>query len=109
MGDVKRALLVVTAIACGGAMSVPPKTTASSSAEDPMTKWDATAKAPLAWSDFDGKLFTRARGEKKFVVMDGSAEWCHWCHVMEAVTYHDPAVREILDKSFIAAKVDVDA
>ena len=28
---------------------------------------------------------------------------------MEATTYHDPAVREILDKRFIAAKVDVDA
>jgi uncharacterized protein YyaL (SSP411 family) len=41
--------------------------------------------------------------------MDGSAEWCHWCHVMEATSYHDPAVREILSKSFIAVKVDVDS
>ena len=107
MANVKRALFVVATIACGGAISAPPKNAAKT--EDPMTKWDATAKAPLAWSDFDGKTFARAKGEKKFVVMDGSAEWCHWCHVMEAVTYHDPAVRDVLDKSFIAAKVDVDA
>src|SRR6185312_10590460 len=53
--------------------------------------------------------FARAKKENRFVVMDGSAEWCHWCHVMEAVTYHDPAVRSLLDAHFIAAKVDIDA
>jgi uncharacterized protein YyaL (SSP411 family) len=66
-------------------------------------------KAPLAWVDFDRATFTRAKAEQKLVVLDGAAEWCHWCHVMEATTYHDPAVRQILDAHFIAAKVDVDA
>lgn len=77
--------------------------------DDPLAHWDATPKAQLAWSDFGAATFTRAKSERRFVVMDGSAEWCHWCHVMEAVTYHDPAVRELLDARFIAAKVDVDA
>jgi uncharacterized protein YyaL (SSP411 family) len=51
----------------------------------------------------------RAKAERRFIVLDGSAEWCHFCHVMEAETYHDPEVAMLLGKSFIAVKVDVDA
>ncbi len=65
--------------------------------------------APLAWADFSPATFARAKAEHKFIVMDGSAEWCHWCHVMEAVTYHDDAVRKILEAHFIPVKVDVDS
>jgi len=93
----------------GCAASAPPRPTAPAHEDDPLAHWDATPKAPLAWSDFDDETFARAKSEKKFIVMDGSAEWCHWCHVMEAVTYHDAAVRSELDAHFIAAKVDVDA
>jgi uncharacterized protein len=66
-------------------------------------------RAPLVWAPFDATTFARAKSEHKLVVLDGAAEWCHWCHVMEATTYHDPSVRQILDAHFIAAKVDVDA
>jgi uncharacterized protein YyaL (SSP411 family) len=52
--------------------------------------------------------FAKAKAEHKFIVLDGSAEWCHWCHVMEATTYHDPQVRALLDSRFIAVKVDID-
>ena len=65
--------------------------------------------APLPWADLNAATLARAKAEHKFVVLDGSAAWCHWCHVMEAETYHDPAVRQILDRSFIAVKVDIDA
>ncbi|MCA9585283.1 MAG: thioredoxin domain-containing protein [Myxococcales bacterium] len=70
---------------------------------------EGAPRAPLAWGTFSPETFKRARAEGKYVVLDGSAEWCHWCHVMEATTYHDPAVRKILDAHFIAVKVDVDA
>ena len=65
--------------------------------------------APLVWADLGPGVFTRAKAEGRFVVIDGSAEWCHWCHVMEATTYHDPAVRKLLDARFVAVKVDIDA
>ncbi|MBX3233501.1 MAG: thioredoxin domain-containing protein [Labilithrix sp.] len=64
---------------------------------------------PVAWAPFAPETFARAKAEGKLVLMDGAAEWCHWCHVMEATTYHDPAVRAAIAKSFIAVKVDVDA
>jgi uncharacterized protein YyaL (SSP411 family) len=66
-------------------------------------------KGPLAWAELGPATFAKAVAEKRFVVIDGAAEWCHWCHVMEATTYHDPEVRKLLDASFIAVKVDVDS
>jgi uncharacterized protein YyaL (SSP411 family) len=65
-------------------------------------------KQPRAWAVLEPATFARARAEQRFVLIDGSAEWCHWCHVMEATTYHDPEVRRLLDARFVAVKVDVD-
>lgn len=63
----------------------------------------------LAWASFDAATFAKAKAERRFVLLDGAAEWCHWCHVMEAETYHDPVVRQLLADRFVAAKVDIDA
>lgn len=62
----------------------------------------------LVWATLEPATFARARAEQRFVLVDGAAEWCHWCHVMEATTYHDPEVRKLLDARFVAVKVDVD-
>jgi uncharacterized protein YyaL (SSP411 family) len=69
----------------------------------------AAPREPPAWAEFDAETFARAKRERRFVILDGAAEWCHWCHVMEATTYHDEAVQEILRAKFIATKVDVDS
>jgi uncharacterized protein YyaL (SSP411 family) len=63
----------------------------------------------LEWAEFGPETFARAKAQHRFIVLDGAAEWCHWCHVMEATTYHDPTVRQLLAERFIAAKVDVDS
>jgi uncharacterized protein YyaL (SSP411 family) len=69
---------------------------------------DGSAEPPIAWADLDAATFARARKENRFVLVDGSAEWCHFCHVMERTSYRDPRVRKILSERFIAVKVDVD-
>jgi uncharacterized protein len=92
------------AVAPATATSAPTLALAQASADT-----QGAPKAPLAWAPFDASTFARAKSEHKMVVLDGAAEWCHWCHVMEATTYHDPAVRRLLDAHFIAAKVDIDA
>jgi uncharacterized protein YyaL (SSP411 family) len=84
---------------------VAPAATADMREEGP----SGAPKAPLAWAALEPATFTRAKAEGRFVVIDGAAEWCHWCHVMEATTYHDPRVRALLDARFIAVKVDVDS
>ncbi len=63
----------------------------------------------LPWADLSAETFARARQEGRIVLIDGSAEWCHWCHVMDATTYRNPEVRKLLAERFLPVKVDVDA
>jgi uncharacterized protein len=69
----------------------------------------ASEEASLAWSDLNAETFARARAEGRIVLIDGSAEWCHWCHVMDATTYSDPQVLKLLGEHFLPVKVDIDA
>jgi uncharacterized protein len=85
--------------------AAPAKTVAAPPAE----MVEGAPREELSWATLSPETFARAKAERKYIVLDGSAEWCHWCHVMEATTYHDPEVRKILDKHFIAVKVDVDS
>ncbi len=63
---------------------------------------------PLSWSDLNAETFSRARAEGRIVLIDGSAEWCHWCHVMDATTYSDPEVLKLLGERFLPVRVDID-
>ena len=61
------------------------------------------------WSDWGDDLFARAAAEKRFVILDLEAVWCHWCHVMEKTTYADPEVRGLLASNYLPVRVDQDA
>jgi uncharacterized protein len=61
------------------------------------------------WQSWADTQFELARVEKKLVILDLEAVWCHWCHVMDQTTYQDSAVAALLSKHFIAVKVDHDA
>src|ERR1019366_2595744 len=98
-------LSAVTAGCTGAAPAVVAPRPAGPAASGP----SGAPQAPLAWAELGAAAFARARAEGRFVVIDGSAEWCHWCHVMEATSYHDPAVRKVIDAKFVAVKVDIDA
>jgi hypothetical protein len=102
--------LLLSALAIGSAACAHPGVPAASSPSPAGEAGPSGApKGPLAWATLEPATFARARAERRFVVIDGAAEWCHWCHVMEATTYHDPEVRRLLDAHFVAVKVDVDA
>ena len=61
------------------------------------------------WSGWDDDLFARAATEKRFVILDLEAVWCHWCHVMEKTTYANPQVQELLASKYLPVRVDQDA
>lgn len=61
------------------------------------------------WEPWSAETFAKARREKRFILLDGSAEWCHWCHVMDETTYRDPEVGRALRERFVAIRVDIDA
>ncbi len=105
--------LLATACSCAPSASAPAAasatTVAAAAAQAKGPVRGAPKDAELPWAELTPEMWARARAERKFVVLDGAAEWCHWCHVMEAETYHDPRVQALLAASFIAVKVDVDS
>lgn len=67
-----------------------------------------SAKEP-AWRDYEKAVFAQAHQEKKLVLLNLEAVWCHWCHVMQETTYQDPAVQKILEERYLVTRVDSDA
>lgn len=67
------------------------------------------AQEPIAWQDWSDGVFQRATSERRLVLLDVGAVWCHWCHVMDETTYRDPKVVELVRRHFLAVRVDQDA
>lgn len=68
-----------------------------------------TGKPGPAWRDWSPALFEEAKETGRFVLLELNAVWCHWCHVMEDVTYTDETVLGLIDEHYIPVKVDQDA
>ncbi len=51
---------------------------------------------------------TKAIGEDKYLFVDFYADWCTPCKWMEETTFQDIEIIKVLDKDFIAYKVDID-
>ncbi len=66
-------------------------------------------EAKIIWVKWTPDLFERAQKENKLVLLDLEAVWCHWCHVMEKITYSDPDVVALINKNYIAVRADQDA
>src|SRR5215831_10984849 len=63
----------------------------------------------IYWQPWSESIFEKARQEKRFVLLDLGAIWCHWCHVMDEITYHDPKVISLIKSRYIAVRVDQDS
>jgi uncharacterized protein YyaL (SSP411 family) len=63
---------------------------------------------PIEWNEWGAEAFEKARRENKPVLLDIGAVWCHWCHVMDRESYENPATAEMINKNFVAVKVDRD-
>ena len=64
---------------------------------------------PIVWEPWSDSVFAKAKSEGRFVLLDLGTVWCHWCHVMEEVTYRDPAVIGLVGSRYLAVRVDADA
>ena len=50
----------------------------------------------------------KAKSEKKLILLDIYAQWCHWCNVMENTTYRDQKVVSLISHYFIPVRVDAE-
>src|SRR5579872_5789047 len=63
----------------------------------------------LEWHPWSESIFAQAKEQHRFVLLDLEAVWCHWCHVMDEVTYRDADVVRLLKAKYILVKVDQDS
>ncbi|NLP44403.1 MAG: thioredoxin domain-containing protein [Peptococcaceae bacterium] len=61
---------------------------------------------PVDWYPWSDEAFQKAKEEDKPVFLSIGYSTCHWCHVMERESFEDQEVAELLNRSFIAVKVD---
>ena len=62
----------------------------------------------IRWQNWGPEVFLRAEREHKLILLDITAAWCHWCHVMDETGYGDPAIADIINRDFIPVRVDTD-
>ncbi|HAN09652.1 MAG TPA: thioredoxin domain-containing protein [Clostridiales bacterium] len=61
---------------------------------------------PVDWYPWCEEAFAKAVSEDKPVFLSIGYSTCHWCHVMERESFLDDEVAELLNKDFVAIKVD---
>lgn len=62
----------------------------------------------VSWVSFDEGM-SKARAEKKKVVLDVYTDWCSWCKKMDAEVYADPVVAKLLREKFVVIKLNAEA
>ncbi|HKQ60569.1 MAG TPA: thioredoxin domain-containing protein [Candidatus Polarisedimenticolaceae bacterium] len=64
------------------------------------------ARNPIDWYPWGSEAFAVARRLGRPVFLSIGYSSCHWCHVMERESFADAAVAEILNRGYVAVKVD---
>jgi uncharacterized protein YyaL (SSP411 family) len=61
---------------------------------------------PVNWYPWGEEAFAKAKAEDKPVFLSIGYSTCHWCHVMEKESFEDEAVAALINKNYVAIKVD---
>lgn len=67
------------------------------------------ANTLVNWQSWSPAVFQQAKQQQKLILLDMAAEWCHWCHVMDAKTYSNQTVSDYIHQYYIPVRVDHDA
>jgi len=64
------------------------------------------AHNPVHWLPWGEAAFEKAKREQKPIFLSIGYSTCHWCHVMERESFENPEVAKLLNRYFVAIKVD---
>jgi uncharacterized protein len=64
------------------------------------------AHNPVDWYPWEEEAFAKAKRENKPIFLSVGYYTCHWCHVMERESYSNPTIAELINRWFVAIKVD---
>ncbi|MEO8744615.1 MAG: DUF255 domain-containing protein [Candidatus Dormiibacterota bacterium] len=64
--------------------------------------------AEINWRPWSASAFEEAETANRPILLSISAVWCHWCHVMDETTYSHPGVIDLINREYVAIRVDND-
>ena len=64
------------------------------------------AHNPVDWYPWGADAFEKARRENKPIFLSIGYSSCHWCHVMEAESFSNPEIADLMNRYFVSIKVD---
>jgi len=64
------------------------------------------ADNPVDWYPWSTEALARARAENKPILLSIGYSACHWCHVMARESFEDPETAALMNRDFVAIKVD---
>jgi uncharacterized protein len=64
------------------------------------------SRNPVDWYPWGPEAFEKARLENKPIFLSIGYSTCHWCHVMERESFENERIAEILNRGYVAIKVD---
>ncbi|HEY9746893.1 MAG TPA: DUF255 domain-containing protein, partial [Oculatellaceae cyanobacterium] len=68
----------------------------------------SAAHQPIDWHEFGEEAFQLAKELDRPILLDIGAVWCHWCHVIDRESYDNPEIAELINRHYVAIKVDRD-
>lgn len=64
------------------------------------------ADQPVDWYPWGNEALDRARAENQLIFISIGYSTCHWCHVMAHESFDDQQVADLLNRNYVAIKVD---
>ncbi|WP_084634696.1 thioredoxin domain-containing protein [Propionicicella superfundia] len=64
------------------------------------------AENPVDWWEWGPDAFAEAKRRDTPILLSVGYAACHWCHVMAHESFTDPAAAELVNRDFVAIKVD---
>jgi len=64
------------------------------------------AHNPVNWYPWGEEALQKAKDEHKPIFLSIGYSTCHWCHVMAHESFEDEAIASLINKEYIAIKVD---
>lgn len=62
----------------------------------------------VQWRPWGRAALEEAARTDRPVLLNLTAVWCHWCHVMDETTYSDPELIRAINESLVPIRVDAD-
>ncbi len=62
----------------------------------------------IQWRAWGAAAFAEAVAANKPVLLNLTAVWCHWCHLMDETTYSEPELIALINEQIVPIRVDAD-